>query len=281
MAQMTATPATASVKLRRRVCRRCGARTETIEVTQQGLFELIREWFGDDQAEEIAHEVFAEAIEVRRILNTADAQRYRAKRKSRLITRQPAASGRDSSPTAAAQADSSGLCGLAVNDLAHQSRAAPSPLDPSPAAGLPSTTYRRRPCHRTLGRSGGRRAGAERGAARRDDPQDPCREFGRIVLATLLAEAWHALPRRDDHALRCLCGVAPVTKRSGKSRIVIRRQAAHRRLANAVDHFCAGRRAARPEKSGQIRRAARPRSRPRSCPALGWRSPARRRLRHA
>lgn len=60
---------------------------------------------------------------------------------------------------------------------------------------------------------------------------------GRIVLATLLAEAWNALQRRDYHALRCLCGVAPVTKRSGKSRIVQRRQAAHNRLANAVYHW--------------------------------------------
>ncbi|KPL55820.1 hypothetical protein ABB55_11130 [Prosthecomicrobium hirschii] len=60
---------------------------------------------------------------------------------------------------------------------------------------------------------------------------------GRVVLATLLAEAWEALQRRDYHALRCLCGVAPVTKRSGKSRIVQRRQAAHQRLANAVYHW--------------------------------------------
>ncbi|WP_244471981.1 IS110 family transposase [Prosthecomicrobium hirschii] len=60
---------------------------------------------------------------------------------------------------------------------------------------------------------------------------------GRVVLATLLAEAWEALQRRDYHALRCLCGVAPVTKRSGKSKIVQRRQAAHQRLANAVYHW--------------------------------------------
>ncbi|WP_373562082.1 transposase, partial [Sphingobium sp. IP1] len=32
---------------------------------------------------------------------------------------------------------------------------------------------------------------------------------GRIVLATLLAEASDALQRRDYHALRCLSGVAP------------------------------------------------------------------------
>ena len=60
---------------------------------------------------------------------------------------------------------------------------------------------------------------------------------GRIVLATLLAEAWEPLRRRDYHALRNLCGVAPVTRRSGKTHIVLRRRACHPRLANAVYHW--------------------------------------------
>lgn len=60
---------------------------------------------------------------------------------------------------------------------------------------------------------------------------------GRIVLATLLAEAFDPLQRRDYAALRSLTGVAPVTKQSGKSRIVIRRQACHNRLANAMYHW--------------------------------------------
>lgn len=60
---------------------------------------------------------------------------------------------------------------------------------------------------------------------------------GRIVLATLLAEAFDALQRRDYAALRSLTGVAPVTKQSGRSRIVIRRQACHDRLANAMYHW--------------------------------------------
>jgi transposase len=60
---------------------------------------------------------------------------------------------------------------------------------------------------------------------------------GRIVLATLLAEAWDALQRRDYHALRALCGVAPIAKRSGNSRVVIRRLACHPRLRNAVYHW--------------------------------------------
>lgn len=60
---------------------------------------------------------------------------------------------------------------------------------------------------------------------------------GRIVLATLLAEASDALQRRDYAALRSLTGVAPVTKRSGKSCVVVRRQACHDRLANAMYHW--------------------------------------------
>jgi transposase len=60
---------------------------------------------------------------------------------------------------------------------------------------------------------------------------------GRIVLATLLAEAAEPLRRRDYHALRALSGVAPVTKRSGKRCIVIMRQACHMRLRSAVYHW--------------------------------------------
>jgi transposase len=60
---------------------------------------------------------------------------------------------------------------------------------------------------------------------------------GRIVLATLLAEASEPLRRRDYHALRTLSGVAPVTRRSGKYCIVVRRQACHMRLRSAVYHW--------------------------------------------
>lgn len=60
---------------------------------------------------------------------------------------------------------------------------------------------------------------------------------GRIVLATLLAEAFEPVRRRDYHALRTLSGVAPVTKRSGKRCIVIMRQACHMRLRTAVYHW--------------------------------------------
>ena len=57
------------------------------------------------------------------------------------------------------------------------------------------------------------------------------------VLATLLAEGSDAVRRRDYDALRCLCGVAPVTRRSGKSLFVTRRLAAHNRLRDAAFHW--------------------------------------------
>src|SRR6185295_4903442 len=61
--------------------------------------------------------------------------------------------------------------------------------------------------------------------------------IGRINLATLLGEASGPLSRRDYPALRTLSGVAPVTKRSGKSHIVIMRYASHVRLRNTVYHW--------------------------------------------
>ena len=60
---------------------------------------------------------------------------------------------------------------------------------------------------------------------------------GRIVLATLLAEASQPLRHRDYHALRTLSGVAPVTRRSGKRCVVVMRQACHMRLRAAVYHW--------------------------------------------
>jgi transposase len=60
---------------------------------------------------------------------------------------------------------------------------------------------------------------------------------GRIVLAVLLAEASDTLQRADYGILRILCGVAPVTRRSGKSRAVTRRLACNPRLRNAIHHL--------------------------------------------
>jgi transposase len=61
--------------------------------------------------------------------------------------------------------------------------------------------------------------------------------IGRINLAALLAEGSGPLSRRDYPALRTLCGAAPVTKQSGKSRIVVMRHAAHVRLRRTVYHW--------------------------------------------
>ncbi|HEX8570572.1 MAG TPA: IS110 family transposase [Caulobacteraceae bacterium] len=76
-------------------------------------------------------------------------------------------------------------------------------------------------------------------------PHDPCDAailrslpgVGTIILATLLTEAGDPLARRDHAALRTLSGVAPVTKRSGKTCIVVMRYAAQARLRQAVFHW--------------------------------------------
>src|SRR5215212_7930308 len=60
---------------------------------------------------------------------------------------------------------------------------------------------------------------------------------GTIILAVLLTEAGDPLARRDYAALRTLSGVAPVTKRSGKTRIAVMRYAAQVRLRQAVFHW--------------------------------------------
>ena len=60
---------------------------------------------------------------------------------------------------------------------------------------------------------------------------------GAGTLAVLLTEASGPLNRRDYSALRTLSGVAPVTRRSGKSCIVVMRQAAQIRLRQAVFHW--------------------------------------------
>jgi transposase len=61
--------------------------------------------------------------------------------------------------------------------------------------------------------------------------------IGTVILAILITEAGDPLARRDYAALRTLSGVAPVTKRSGKTCIVVMRYAAHIRLRQAVFHW--------------------------------------------
>lgn len=57
------------------------------------------------------------------------------------------------------------------------------------------------------------------------------------VTATLLAEAASLVRERDYPALRALGGLAPVTKRSGKSRVVLMRYGCNTRLRNAFYHW--------------------------------------------
>ena len=63
--------------------------------------------------------------------------------------------------------------------------------------------------------------------------------LGKLVCATMLAEAWEPLENRNYTTLRALCGVAPVTKRSGKQHTVVMRTSCSKRLRNAV-HYWAG-----------------------------------------
>ena len=60
---------------------------------------------------------------------------------------------------------------------------------------------------------------------------------GTKVLATLISEASSLLNAHDYRGLRCLCGVAPVTQRAGKSWRVVRRRACQSRLVNALYHW--------------------------------------------
>lgn len=61
---------------------------------------------------------------------------------------------------------------------------------------------------------------------------------GRMVSATMLAEAGGLLAARDYHTLRLYTGVAPVTKRSGKRlRVVQMRYACNKRLRDALYHW--------------------------------------------
>ena len=61
--------------------------------------------------------------------------------------------------------------------------------------------------------------------------------LGRINIAALLAEACQPLRQRDYQVLRMLSGSAPVSRRSGKRWIVLRRHACNNRLRNAMYHW--------------------------------------------
>jgi transposase len=59
---------------------------------------------------------------------------------------------------------------------------------------------------------------------------------GRIVAAIMIAEASAALTERDYRALRGHAGIAPVTKQSGKQRMVLMRYGCNGRLRHAFYH---------------------------------------------
>lgn len=60
---------------------------------------------------------------------------------------------------------------------------------------------------------------------------------GRVVAATMLAEASQPLAERDYHALRCYSGTAPITHQSGKRKTVVMRRSCNLQLQNAIYHW--------------------------------------------
>lgn len=62
---------------------------------------------------------------------------------------------------------------------------------------------------------------------------------GRVFTATVLGEAAGPLAQRDYRLLRAIAGVAPVTRQSGKTKLVSLRRACHPRLRHAVFHAAA------------------------------------------
>lgn len=60
---------------------------------------------------------------------------------------------------------------------------------------------------------------------------------GRVITATMLAEASQPLAERDYHALRSYGGTAPITRQSGKRKSVLMRKSCNPRLRNAIYHW--------------------------------------------
>jgi len=61
--------------------------------------------------------------------------------------------------------------------------------------------------------------------------------LGRKVAATMLSEASQAIAERDYHALRCYGGAAPITRQSGKKKVILMRRGCNERLRNALYHW--------------------------------------------
>lgn len=60
---------------------------------------------------------------------------------------------------------------------------------------------------------------------------------GRVITATLLAEASQAIADRDCGSLRSYAGVARVTRQSGNKKLVVMRRGCNHRLRNALYHW--------------------------------------------
>ena len=60
---------------------------------------------------------------------------------------------------------------------------------------------------------------------------------GPVVAATMLAEASQPLRNRDYQALRSYAGAAPVTRRSGKKKVILMRYACNGQLRDALYHW--------------------------------------------
>jgi transposase len=60
---------------------------------------------------------------------------------------------------------------------------------------------------------------------------------GRVISATMLAEASQPLAERDYHAIRSYAGAAPITRQSGKRKMVVMRRGCNPRLRNALYHW--------------------------------------------
>ena len=61
--------------------------------------------------------------------------------------------------------------------------------------------------------------------------------LGQTIASTILAEAARPIRERDYDPLRCYAGSAPVTKQSGKRRMVSMRRACSDRVRQAVFHW--------------------------------------------
>jgi len=101
-------------------------------------------------------------------------------------------------------------------------------------------------CHKMLDQICERLGAGDGGEGRKNEPRDveilqSLPGVGRIIVATLFAEASRPLRDRDYQALRAHAGIAPVTassgKRTGRRARVSMRKACNQRLRDAMYHW--------------------------------------------